>query len=132
MGTQTEGQRTTQVLSISNTGVMQSLRKKKGQGIDLRTFGNTEVERVSEVLFDDTAQKFYVTFLAGLLAGRKLTYQLYSAVTGKTTAFINSKPVMLFDDYEDGVAAEVEVLDLIRKHSITLQDTVLDILSPKK
>ncbi len=132
MGTQTEGQRATQVLSISNTGVMQSLRKKKGQGIDLRTFGNTEVERVSEILFDDAAQKFYVQFLTGLLAGRKLTYPLYSAITGKTTTFINSKPVMFFNDYEDGVAAEVEVLDLIRKYSLSLQDTVLDILSPKK
>lgn len=119
-----------QVISISPEGVMQSLRRKKGQGLDLRQFGTAEVKRVSEIIFDDAAQKFYVQFLEGALAGRKLTYTLYTAVTEKTTRFINSQPVMLFDEYEDAVAAEVEVLDTMTARGLSFQAPVLQQLSP--
>lgn len=119
-----------QVISISGTGVMQCLRPKKGQGLDLRVFGNAEVKRVSEILFCDTAQKFYVQFLDGILAGRKLTFTLYCAATGKRVSFTAGQPVMLFDEYEDAVTAEVETLDAIRAFGHEWQPAVLNRISP--
>lgn len=119
-----------QVISIAPDGSMQGLRRKKGNGLDLRTFGNAEVERVSEILFDGDEQKFYVQFLTGELAGRKLTFPLYSAITGKTVFFKNEQPVMLFDEYEDAVAAEIETLDTIRERGNMPQAPVLEYLSP--
>ena len=124
---QTAPQRRVQVISISPNGALEALRAKKGQGLDLRQFGQAEVKRVSEILFDDKAQKFYVSFLEGQLAGRILTPALYTAATGKPTAALPGK--MLFDDYEDGVAAEVEVLDALRKSGMTFQPHVLERLS---
>jgi hypothetical protein len=107
------------VISIDENGELQSLMHKKGMGIDLREFGDAEIERVSLVEFDNTEKKFFVRFLKGPLADRVLTYPLYAAATGTPVKFLNSQPVMFFDDYEDGVAAEVRVLDALRKRGIT-------------
>ncbi len=118
-----------QVITISETGEIQSLRRKKGEGIDLRQLGHAEIERVSEIIFSNQEQKFYVHFLVGALASRCLTYALYSAATGKATRFKAGKPIMLFEEYEDAVRAEVEVLDAIRASGFSPSQTELDKLS---
>ena len=105
-----------QVITISETGEITSLRRKPGEGIDLRKFGAAEITRASDILFSDTEQKFYVRFLTGALAGRDLTHALYGAATGETVLFKASKPVMLFAEYEDAVRAEIKVLDAIAKN----------------
>lgn len=107
------------VISIDENGELQSLMHKRGTGVDLREFGTPEIERVSLVEFDNKVKKFFVRFLKGPLANRVLTYPLYSAATGFPVVFLNNQPVMFFDDYEDGVSAEIRVLDALRKRGIT-------------
>ncbi len=98
-----------QVITIGADGSIQGLMRKTG--LDLRQFGKADIERVSLVTFNTEAQKFFVEFIAGPLQGRVLTHTLYAACTGKRVSFKAAKPTMLFDDYEDAVAAEIEVLD---------------------
>ena len=40
-----------QVITVKPFGQMEGLQHKKGQGIDLRQFGNAEINRASEVLW---------------------------------------------------------------------------------
>lgn len=117
-----------QVISISQDGVMQSLRRKPGEGLDLRAFGQADVKRVSEVEFCAEAQQFYVRFLDGQFAGRKLTAALFTAVTGDPPA---GAGVLKFEHYEDGVRAEVRVLDAVRSSGAEFNADALDIIAPR-
>lgn len=108
----------TQVITIGPDGSLQGLMRKKGQGIDLREFGPAKIERTSLVQFDEERQLFHVEFIAGPLAGKKLTYPLFAACTGKTVRFKNTDPVMRFESYEEAVEYEIMVLDGYRARPI--------------
>lgn len=102
-----------QVITISPDGTMETLRQKKGQGIDLREFGEIEMKRVSEVSLDEENQKYYVQFLDGALEGRILTVALFDFIqTGAEEYKPDLNPAM-FDFYEDGVEAEIKALNAL-------------------
>lgn len=46
-----------QQITIYPDGGMESLRVSSGNGLDLRMFGTVEARRVSDIVFDDAAQK---------------------------------------------------------------------------
>lgn len=98
-----------QVISIDTDGTIETLRQKKGQGVDLRQFGEVQMERVSEVLLDEEQQKFFVRFLQGPLAGREVSNGIYGMVTETDFVLLTANERKLFDDYEDAVQAEIAI-----------------------
>ena len=57
-----------QQITIYPDGGMESLRVSSGNGLDLRMFGTVEARRVSDIVFDDAAQKWKIDILGqGLL-----------------------------------------------------------------
>lgn len=119
-----------QVITINPDGSMETLRQKKGQGVDLREFGAVEMERVSEITLDDKSQKYYIRFLSGPLAGRYLSHWLYSLVCGKEIMLMDGPTPVLFEDYEDAVGVEIEFLNTVRLKNLSF-DSQLDILAPQ-
>jgi hypothetical protein len=105
---------TQQVISIGPDGSMSGLQMKPGKGVDLRQFGRAQIERASEVQFDVAEQAWFVEIRKGKYAGRKITYDLWSLVTGNATLHRNDQPVMMFREYDDAVQAEIAVLNYIR------------------
>lgn len=102
-----------QIITINQDGSMETLRQKKGQGVDLREFGPVQMERVSEVILDSASQQYFVRFLSGPLAGRELSVGLHAAIAGKDFPVARMKDRALFDEYEDGVEAEIQTINYL-------------------
>lgn len=108
-----------QVVTINPDGSVETLRSAKGKGVDLREFGAVEMQRVSNVELCPNAQKYYVEFTehAGVLAGRNLTVGLLATVRNEDFRLADINSRAYFDEYEDGVAAEIQVLNAVRVRS---------------
>lgn len=122
---------TEQVITIDLNGSLESLRQKKGQGVDLREFGAVQMERVSEINMNETTQKYYVSFLLGLLAGRNLSQGLYHTLKEDDAFLAHSRERQYFDEYEDAVEAEIFVLNAFRKNDEIVSTATLDLICPK-
>ena len=85
-----------QIVTIAPDGVISSLRRK--DGLDLRQFGNVEIQRVSDIKWSNIKQMWYVEIIAGPKKG-----------------FIF--PVF-FKEYEDAVEVEIIYLDTLRKYGV--------------
>jgi hypothetical protein len=124
-----------QVITVHPDGAVSGLLHKKGQGMDIRTLGGkASVERASEVLWSETEQAWYVEFRKGagaawagrvldehavLAAGRSeqdppfpFARRAWKAFARDWTA--GDYGVYLFAEYEDGVKAEIAILDALR------------------
>lgn len=85
---------------------MISLRQKKGQGVDLREMGEASITRTTDIRFDEHKQQFYIVILTGRLAN---------------TVVCNELGVPLyFDDYEDAVDYEIEMVQASRQRKLGL------------
>lgn len=113
-----------QVITITALGGMEGLQRKPGQGIDLRKFGVVAIERASEVLWDEENQKWFVKFFhlpKNLSSTGILTLGLWRQAVGSeypvTASMIQPSEtgfVLLYDDYEIAVKAEISTLDGLR------------------
>ena len=124
-----------QVVTIGPDGTISGLLHKKGQGFDPRVLGKAQIERASEVVWLDMEQAWVVEFRSG--AGRWAGAVLDQAVLmvadlGFETGTVpfdfkgfawdaygrvhqqGDHGVLLFENYEDGVKAEIAVLDALR------------------
>lgn len=121
-----------QVITIAPDGTVSGLLHKKGQGVDLRALGGpAEIKRASEVVWNEAIQAWVVEFRAG--AGRWAGFMLDQGAT--IAAGLGLRPdgfvfkaleweafgrvrgdlgVFTFDEYEDGVKAEIAVLNGLR------------------
>lgn len=102
-----------QVITIAPDGSIETLRQKKGQGVDLRAFGEVQMERVSEVLLDEDKQEFYVRFLKGPLAGLEVSEGLYGLIAETDFVLSKADERKLFPDYEDAVQAEILIWNFV-------------------
>jgi hypothetical protein len=111
-----------QVITIGPDGSIAGLQHKAGKGLDLRQFGKAEIERVSLIEWDAEQQGWYVLFLAThtVIDGSKLTYSMWDALLEGTEiegargdAGETTQPV-LFQEYDDGVKAEIAYLNALR------------------
>lgn len=113
-----------QVITIDPNGQMSGLQRKPGQGVDLTKFGAAQVVRVSEIEWDETAQKWTIrplttgTAIDGeLVSYRQLILALrdgYEALAGLVDdAGVLDQPAR-FDGYDQAVAAEIAYLDALR------------------
>jgi len=110
-----------QVITITPSGGVVGLLHKKGQGLDLLSLGTASVVRASEVTWSDTHQKWKVEFKAGAgcFDGKVLTSDLIGRVPPKDTLTmptytVEAGNVVFFDTYEDGVKAEITMLNAFR------------------
>ena len=107
-----------QVITVSPDGTLSGLQVKPGKGVDLTSLGHAEVRRVSEIIWDDTDQMWFVQIIAGPLAGKKITLEAWEAAglqfLTSPLCLVNPEGVFLFKDYDTAVAAEVKYLDTMR------------------
>lgn len=109
-----------QVISVNVFGGVSGLQHKPGQGVDLRSFGKVQIDRASEVLWDEQAQQWYVSFRSGsgeLLDGVDLTQLMLAQVTPENaacTACADPKARAYFPEYDDAVKAEIAYLNFHR------------------
>ena len=122
---------TYQVITIGADGSMAGLQRKPGQGISLLQFGHAKVERASEIVWDDMAQRWQVSIFSGdhytanglQLTGTTLTDRMWLAgarLNPNTLTQLGGEagespdhPV-LFLDYDAAVRAEIAYLDALR------------------
>ena len=107
-----------QVISISPSGEMSGLVRKKGQGMDLGQFGSQAIQRATLIEWDETVQKWYVHVLHDVKGREGLTpvvkqSELHSVLSIQHTS--DEDPVAYFDSYDLAVKAEIILLDHYRK-----------------
>lgn len=104
-----------QLISIRPDGSIKGLQFK-GKGLDLRKFGKASINRVSEIDWCEDKQKWKIYFLQGVLGHTyadvscltnylKLSRSEEMAIRGKSQ--LGEHNVLLFDDYDTAVEAEV-------------------------
>ncbi len=124
-----------QVITIAPDGAMSGLQMKPGKGVDLRQFGKADIKRVSEILWSAQAQKWYIEGVTGHLKGHifrhddywgvrrmnRLAREVKKAYGGVAAWAPGADPmqvphgIMLFDNYDHAVAAEIVTLNRFRK-----------------
>ncbi len=98
------------ILAISPIGEVHGLQKSTG--IPLTALGRARIKRVSEILWDEARQAWFVQFLSGPLEGRPVTFT-DCAAWGVPTAAVCTReddPVF-YDKYEEAVALEVSLVE---------------------
>ena len=107
-----------QVITISADGSLSGLQRKKGQGVDLRSFGKAEIRRVSEIQWDEQEQRWAISAHLDGSAWVTLTRGIYGAygVLLPTVQFRETDGALLFPDYDDAVSEEIRFLDFLRKN----------------
>lgn len=122
-----------QLLSISPTGEIQTIRRKKDCGLDLRDIGGAlDVKRVSEISWVASCQAFCIVLKPDHPSSTPLTLSTlksagltYSEIC-KRLHTTNSHGVVyadygipFFRDYEDAVKVEVLYLDKAKALGLT-------------
>jgi hypothetical protein len=82
---------------------MSGLQMKPGKGVDLRQFGEADIQRVSEILWHKKSQKWYIKGVSGPLKG----HVFHHGDEAQSPQF--------FKDYDEAVAAEIEYLNKLRR-----------------
>ncbi len=109
-----------QVITISPSGAITTLRTKGG--VDIRSLGKVEIQRISEIVWDEEAQRWKVVFLHGRWANTSLSLSYLCDLfkSGFRNGVLPDYDVdapsgtLYFTDYEDGVTAEVAVINHLR------------------
>lgn len=102
-----------QQITIYPDGGMELLRVSSGNGLDLRMFGTVEARRVSDIVFDDAAQKWKIDILGQGL----LTLSEWANVAKKPLpcfARLAADGVILLAEYEQAVDVEVQYFNARR------------------
>jgi len=118
----------TQVITIGLDGSMTGLQRR--DGVDLTQFGLSDINRASEVLWDKDKQQWTVQVKGNNRKRIKLDEFVLTVPLVKAAQ--KNKPITLdtlknkllfgkiatFDTYEEGVEAEIQVLDYLRFRNI--------------
>ena len=103
------------VVACNPDGSIETLLRDKE--FDTSQLGHREIGRVSEVLFDDLQQKFYIRWLrwpfSGKIEGRHST----QAVPPEDACSVRG--VLFFDTYEDAVTHEINRVNGMLKEGIS-------------
>lgn len=110
---------TRQVFTITPTGGIEGLQRKPGQGVDLRRFGRAQIVRASEIVWQEDAQAWCIDFLTPPepFRGPVTLVMLIAADALRLaqTDVLGPGGVCLFPEYDQAVAAEVRLLDHLRR-----------------
>lgn len=108
---------TEQIITIGKDGKISGLEHKNG--LDLKQFGEADILRTSEVMWDKTTQLWYVEFRhtnPPQILGLDLWCEAAEDLDMVWTCHGDSKIVM-FHDYDQGVKAEIVTLNYLRKQN---------------
>jgi hypothetical protein len=110
-----------QLITISKDGTLTGLQMKKGKGVDLRKLGSASIVRSSLIEWRESHQAWFVKFLNGELSYKEITSTLSDNLglsLSPDSQF--GEGVLLWEDYDDAVKAEIEVIQAIRlKHGVS-------------
>jgi hypothetical protein len=107
----------TQVISFKADGSIKGLQLK-AKGLDLRNFGNASIKRATEIEWWEDSQRWAIRFLQGKLKGTYATRYLctvFNVDLDNRERLKVVKSVLLFEDYDNAVAMEVELLQAMMK-----------------
>lgn len=117
-----------QVITIEPGGIMSGLQVKPGKGLDLTKFGPANVQRASEICWDDNEQRWFVQLTdrhSDLVEHHMIDQHPAVALEDYHLMTGNGKPqvphsvdlmtgYLLFESYDDAVAVEIEFLNAAR------------------
>jgi len=103
-----------QLISIAVGGAMTGLQLKRG--LDLRQFGNANIVRSSLIEWDEGKQKWFIQLLnPHAVVTQTMLHQAGVEVPSTADCDFNAGcGILFFDEYEDAVVCEVEVIQAIR------------------
>jgi hypothetical protein len=109
-----------QLITIAADGSMTALQVKRGKGLDLRQFGHADIVRSSLIEWDAEVQGWKVRLLHCTVDHGLLTPDLChkAGVDVPDTAQRygeGGECALYFDEYEDAVTAEVDVIQGLRR-----------------
>ena len=113
-----------QVITITPAGQVSGLQRKPGQGLDLTKLGRAKVERVSEIVWHEDHQRWFVEIKTGPLAGEVLTAALCDKHGFDAKNFVGDwwsgapDNRIVWASYDDAVRGEVAFLDHVRLRGI--------------
>ena len=102
----------TQVITIGQTGSLLGLRSKKGEGVDLRKLGPAKIRRITNIVWADDCQKWFIVWASGMRSGDRV--QVPTCLWAVSMESLASYETVFFRDYEDAVSAEVEVIQTLQ------------------
>ncbi len=113
------------------------MQRKRGRGIDVRQFGHAQIERASEITWNEDQQAWTVHVLNYAAVRWMMTNTMGREHLGTTLTMIQwlqalpgcppARPKgainlpegwLAFEDYDDAVAAEVAFLDALRLQAV--------------
>jgi len=110
-----------QSIFIGHDGSMTSLRTSPKKGVDFRKLGQTSVDRVSDIKFDEGRQQFYITFLnypspnRTQVVSRNVIYGPYRHTMDLNCPNGYDSPIHYFEEYEQAVEHEIELINELRR-----------------
>jgi hypothetical protein len=110
-----------QVITVKPDGSLFSLQHKKGQGVDLRSFGSAKIERATLIEWSEDNQAWFIQWTKGPDAGDKWTFLNFGQPSSNfhhskfNSVWLPGDPVIYFHDYEDAVRAEVAVIQNLQR-----------------
>lgn len=107
----------TQLIVITPEGYIKGL-DFKNKGVQLRQFGRASIARVSEIVWCDDKQAWFIRLMQGSLAGEAMTLQIARNKCGwvgqsddpRWAISLVAGDALYFNEYEQAVAFEVEVI----------------------
>ncbi len=110
----------TQVITIAPDGSLVGLDHKK-KGLDLRQFGRAEIKRVTLIEWSETQQQWFirwdesrVLWKAREFVEAGVEFTAFNGVACAHQLEEGVEPLILFNDYDDAVAAEVAVIQALQ------------------
>ena len=124
-----------QLITINPDGSITSLDFKGKSAVALRTMGNAETDRISEILWDADYQSWYIQFCYGPRSQSIVTPSLAKEAWGSWWRSIltrfgkwkvvdavkgdaESGKMIVFHDYEVAVAVEVNIIQTLREKGL--------------
>lgn len=103
-----------QVIFIDEIGGVSSL-DFKGRGIDLRQLGEARIERTTEILWNQGAQKWYIKYLTGRKSGTLATVGDWTLFGNGSAVIFGEDGELLFDEYDEAVQHEIVLVQAMRE-----------------
>lgn len=103
------------VISITPEGRVE--HTLKDSFFDTRFLGHRKIERMTEIVFCEESQRFYIRWLKGPYTGYHHSYQVEALMWGETDPKLGK--VYLFDTYEAAVQREIELVNQLRLQGIS-------------
>lgn len=114
-----------QVVTIKKDGTISGLQRKRGQGIDLRQFGHAQIERASEIKWNEGQQRWMIeiknTAVRAWMSDECVEILDFQDAVGSDPQMpyeVMGLGRLMFQDYDDAVKAEIVFLDAMRSRGV--------------